>query len=160
MLSYFIHVPYCYEYLLNQIPIGLLLYSHLPVALMAFIFSAYILLKNRSLPSVLLFIICSIFTIWCACDLSSWFAFLGSANTIFTWSLLDFLAVLMFLFSYYFLYVFVTGKDLPLWQKILGLIAILPTAYIAFMGLNIPIYDLNSCAAFEDGSFTIFAYCA
>ncbi len=158
MLSYFIHVQYCYEYLVNQIPMGLLLYSHLPIALIALVFSTYVLLKAKNFPATLLFIICLIFTVWCAFDLSAWFSFLGPANTMFTWSLLDFLAVLMFFCTYYFLFTFVSGRDLPLWQKIAGVVVMLPSAYVAFSGLNIPVYDLNSCAALEDGSFTIYTY--
>lgn len=64
----------------------------------------------------------------------------------------------MFFFGYYFLYTFATGRDLTLWQKILGLAIMLPTAYVVFSGLNIPTYDLNSCAALEDRSFTIYTY--
>lgn len=137
---------------------GLLLYSHLPVALTALVFSLYVLIKSKNLPSVLLFSMCSAFTIWCAFDLSAWFSFLGSANTMFVWSLLDFMAVMMFFLGYYFLYTFTTGRDLPLWQKIVGIIIMLPTAYVAFLGLNIPTYDLNSCAALEDGARTIYTY--
>ncbi len=160
MFLHFIHVPYCYDFLVTQIPMGLLLYSHLPIAAAAFIFSTYVLVKARSLPASILFAICLTFTAWCAFDLSAWFSFLGSSNTMFTWSLLDFLAVLMFFFSYYFLYTFVTERDLPLWQKWAGFVVLLPSAYIAIQGLNIPTYDLNSCAALEDGSYTIFTYYA
>src|SRR5690349_14127332 len=150
MLSHFINVQYCYEFLVNQIPMGLLLYSHLPVALISLVFSLYVLFKAKSLPSIRLFCTCFLFTFCCPFDLSAWFSFLGSANTMFVWSLLDFTAVLMFLFSYYFLFTFTTGKDLPLWQKIIGVIVILPTSYVAFFGLNIPAYDLNSCISVED----------
>jgi signal transduction histidine kinase len=158
MLAHFIQVTYCYQYLLNQIPIGLLLYSHLPVALMALVFSTYVLVKAKSLPSTILFAICVTFTAWCVCDLSAWFSFLGSANTMFTWSLLDPLSALMFFFSYYFLYTFVSGKDLPLWQKITGGLLLLPSVVISLRGLNIPLYDLNSCTALENASYTIYSY--
>jgi len=158
MPSYFIHVQYCYDYLVNQIPMGLLLYSHIPTALLAIGFSTYVLIRARNLPSVLLFAMCLSFGIWAAFDLSAWFSFLGSANTMFTWSLLDFIAVLMFFFGYYFLYTFVTGKDLPGWQKLLGTLAVLPSATIALLGLNLTNYNLDSCEAIENSSFTIFTY--
>src|SRR4029077_2828561 len=108
MPAFFIQVQYCYQYLVNQIPMGLLLYSHLPTALMALVFGTYVLVKARTFQAFLFFNICLTFTIWCLFDLSAWFAFLGSANTMFTWSLLDLMAVLMFFFSYYFLYTFLT----------------------------------------------------
>jgi signal transduction histidine kinase len=137
---------------------GLLLYSHIPTTIVAILFGTYVLVRARNLPSVLLFSICLSFALWAACDLNAWFSFLGSANTMFTWSLLDMYAVLMFFFTYYFLYTFVTGKDLPLWQKIVGILAIAPTSIVAFLGINIPTYDLNSCTALENDHFTIFTY--
>lgn len=160
MLSHFIQVQYCYDYLVNQIPVGLLLYSHIPTALIALVFSTYVFVRSRNLPSVLLFCMCVTFAAWSAFDLSAWFSFLGSANTMFTWSLLDFLAVLMFFFGYYFLYTFVTEKDLPMWQKAIGILAITPSAVIALLGINLMSYDLNSCEAIENSSFTIFTYYA
>lgn len=157
ILSHFIHVQYCFTYLVNQIPIGLLLYSHLPTALIALIFSAYVAIRSRNLPSILLFAMCLMFSLWALFDLSAWFSFLGSSNTMFTWSLLDFFAVLIFFFGYYFLYTFVTTNDLPWWQKTIGVLAVTPTAAIAFLGLNITSYDLDSCEAMES-SHTVFAY--
>jgi signal transduction histidine kinase len=77
---------------------------------------------------------------------------------MFVWSLLDFVAVTMFFLAYYFLYTFITGKDLPVWQKVGGFLVLLPSAYVAFLGINIPAYDLNSCIALEDKSATIYTY--
>ncbi|KKR28201.1 MAG: Multi-sensor hybrid histidine kinase [Candidatus Woesebacteria bacterium GW2011_GWA1_39_8] len=159
MLESLMSVHYCYNYLINQIPVGLLLYSHVPTALTALIFSSYVMLKSWNRSGLLLFIVCFLFVIWSSLDLISWFN-PNAGLMMFTWSLLDFFAVLMFFFSYYFLYTFATGKDLPVWQKVVGVVAILPTAYIAFSGLNIPTYDLNSCTALEDKTFTIFTYYA
>lgn len=160
MLSNFITVQYCYNYLVDQIPIELLLYSHLPIALIALAFSIFVLVKSKNLAAFLLFITCFVFASWSILDLSAWFAFLGTSSTLFAWSLLDFLGVLMFFFGYYFIYVFISGKDLPKWQKILGIAFLIPTAYISFWGLNISSYDLNTCEAIENGSYTIYAYCA
>jgi signal transduction histidine kinase len=137
---------------------GLLLYSHVPTSLIALVFGCYVLWKARNLPAFLFFTICLTFTLWAAFDLSAWFSFLGSTNTMFVWSLLDFLAVLMFFFTYYFLYTFVTGKDLPLWQKVAGIVVLLPTTIVAVLGINIPTYDLNSCTALENNAYTIYTY--
>jgi signal transduction histidine kinase len=160
MLSHFIQVQYCYDYLVNQIPVGLLLYSHIPTALIALVFSTYVFIRSRNLPSVLLFCMCVTFAAWSAFDLSAWFSFLGSANTMFVWSLLDFLAVLMFFFGYYFLYTFVTEKDLPLWQKIIGVLAIIPNGVTALLGINLLTYNLDSCEAVENSSYTVLTYYA
>ena len=155
-----INLQYCYDYTVNQISFGLLLYSHLPAAVIALALGVFILIKAKDLSSVLFFSICFTFALWCVLDLSSWFSFFGSANTLFTWSLLDLLAVLMFFFTYWFLYVFITGKDLPKWQKWAACIVILPTAVIALTGNNLPLYDANICEAVENESLTRYAYFA
>lgn len=160
MLQYFVQVQYCYDFLVEQIPMGLLLYSHLPAALLAVLFSTYVLIKAKSFPSFLFFNLSLTFAIWTLLDLSAWFSFLGSQTTMFTWSLLDFGAVLMFFFAYYFLYTFVSGKDLPWMQKLFAFTLLVPIAAISFLGLNIVSYDLNSCIAIENGLFTRFTYVA
>lgn len=160
MLSHFINIQYCYDYLINQIPVGLLLYSHIPTALAALFFGGYVLIRKRSLVSFNLFVICLLFAISCFFNLGSWFSFLGASNTMFTWSLIDLFSITFFLFSYYFLYVFITKHDLPLWQKVIGFFVLLPTAIWTFWGSNLIAFDSNSCEALENGSVTSYLFYA
>lgn len=160
MLEHIIIVDYCYEYLVNQISIGLLLYAHIPASLSALFFSIYILLKTKSYTSKLLFGICGTFALWSFFALSTWFSFLGPENTMFTWSLLDLLGILLFFFSYYFLYTFNTNKEIPNWQKYVSIILILPTAIFTFFGKTLPIYDANSCIAVENAWMTAYPFFA
>src|SRR5690348_3065588 len=148
-LSHLIHIQYCYDYLINQIPFGLLLYSHIPTALIAFVFGLYVLLKVRTLPSLNLFVVCFAFAAWSISDLISWFAFLGSPEMMFAWGLLDLFAVVMFCFGYYFFYSFLTKQDLPIWQKGIGIALLLPTAYITLLGQNLLNFDATVCEASE-----------
>jgi signal transduction histidine kinase len=158
MLNELINVSYCYNFLVDQIPISLLLYSHIPTALVAFLFSIFVIFKTRSMPAVFLFMTSATFATWSFLDLNAWFAFLGPENTMFSSSLLDVFAILTFLFGYYFFYTFSTNHDLPNWQKIASVILILPIFYISAGGYNISLYDLNSCVALENGNYTIFTY--
>lgn len=160
MLSHFINIQYCYDYLINQIPVGLLLYSHIPTAIIAVLFGGFIFYKNRKSDSAALFIVCLAFATWCFLDISSWFSFLGSANTMFTWSLLDLIGLIMFFFSYYFLYSFITKKDLPMWQKILGIAIMLPTVTWTFFGSNLTAFDGNFCEAIENEAVAVYPYYA
>jgi signal transduction histidine kinase len=66
----------------------------------------------------------------------------------------------MFFFSYYFLYTFVTENDLPLWQKIVGSVIILPTAISTFLGLNLRLWDANNCVAIENTKITGYLFFA
>ena len=63
MMSSLIAVPYCYQYLLDQIPIGLLLYTHIPTALLALVFGGYVLWKDRRGAARLLFFLCAAFAL-------------------------------------------------------------------------------------------------
>ncbi len=159
-MSHFINIQYCYDFLINQIPSGLLIYAHIPTAFIALLFGIYLLSKSRSLSSSTLFIVCVSFAVWCLLDISTWFSFLGAENTMFTWSLLDFISLIFFFFSYYFLYTFTTGKDLPIWQKILGLCVLLPTAITTLLGLNLTSFDANTCEAVENELVTNYLFYA
>lgn len=158
MLNSLVQIQYCYEYLLNQIPIGLLLYSHLVPAFVALAFGAFVLYKAKNLLSFNLFVICAAFAIWCFLDLASWFSFLGSDVTMFTWSLVDLFGLVFFFFSYYFLYVFITKKDLPLVHKIVGMVAVLPTVIWTFLGMNLTAFEGNYCEALENEFVTVYPY--
>ena len=110
-LEHFVTVQYCYEFLIEQIPVGLLLYSHIPTALTAVVFSAYVLWEVRNRASMMLFATCLSFAAWCFADLGSWFAFLGVGSTMFLWSLLDMIGLLMFYFSYDFIHSFLLNNQ-------------------------------------------------
>ena len=158
MLSHFVNIQYCYNYLVNQISIGLLLYAHIPAALLAIILGLYVLYKTRNLEGVTLSFVCMGFSIWCFLSLATWFSFLGSGSTMFTWALTDLISLIFFFFSYYFLYTFTTKQDLPTWQKIVCIAIILPTAIWTFFGSSLLAFDANTCEAIENGLITSYPY--
>lgn len=158
MFHFLTNVQYCYDYTVNQISLGLLLYAHIPAAVIAIIFSIFLLYKNKTTKSITLSIVCVAFAIWTFLSLSTWFSFQGSSNTMFTWSLIDLFGLIFFFFAYYFLYAFITEKDLPNLQKIIGFLFILPTVVWTFFGLNLSSYNANYCEAIENSSVTNYPY--
>lgn len=154
----FINVQYCYTYLVDQIPVGLLLYSHIPTALISLFFGSYLLFKSRKILNVTLFFVCLFFSLWCFFDLISWFAYLGSPYVMFSWSLVDLISLLFFFFSYYFIYSFITKEDLPVLHKVMGVITLLPTLVWTFLGLNLQSYDANACASIENENYTTYYF--
>ncbi len=156
-LSQLISLHYCYTYLVDQISVGLLLYAHIPTALTALIFGSYILYRDRKLPNTTLFFVCISFATWCFLSFSTWLVF-SSPVTMFTWSLLDLVGLIMFFFSYYFIYTFVTNRDLPIWQKVTGILMLLPTAVSTLFGLNLVGFDGNNCVAMENDLITRYPY--
>ena len=157
MLEHLINIPYCYHYLVNQISIGLLLYAHLPGAIAAFLFGAFMLYRTRQLNGSLLFLVCACFATWCMTDLVSWFAFLGSRTMMFSWSLADVFSSLFFFFAYYFLYVFIRERDLPLWQKAAFLAAFAPILAWVVMGTRLTGYTAATCEALESDAATNYS---
>ena len=147
MLTSLINVQYCYDYLVNQIPVNLLFYSHLTVVVASLIFGIYLLSKSRTLPSIMFFLVCLSFAIWSLLDFGAWFSFIGSGSTMFTWELTYPFILLFFFFSYYFLYTFSSGHDLPSWQKFLGLVALAPIFISTFFGYSLTSYNGNYCEA-------------
>lgn len=158
MPSALIQVQYCYDYVTNQIPLGLILYTHGPTALLALLFSGYVLAKVRSRASWALGVVCVAFAVWCGLDLISWFVFLGSSPVMVAWSLLDLVALVFSLGAYGFLHAFVTDKPLPAWQQIAGVFLIAPTLLWTFLGLTLSAYDANTCEALEREPFTLYPY--
>lgn len=158
MLTNLIQVQYCYDYVTNQIPLELLLYTHVPTALLALLFGGYVLSQDRGLASRALAVVCAAFAAWCFLDLTSWFVFLGSATVMFAWSLLDLTALIFFVAAYSFLHAFLLGRDLPAWQKAVGVALLLPTALWTFLGLTLTGYDANICEAIEHSTLTLYPY--
>ena len=158
MLFPLIGIQYCFDFLINQIPVQLLLYSHIPTAAITLFFGTYVLLKTKNLTGFNLFVVCLLFAIYCFLDLASWFSFLGSSITMFAWSLLGLVSLCFFLFSYYFLYTFTTKHDLPLWQKISGIIVLFPTAWMTFAGNTLQSFDANTCASIDASFANIYLY--
>ncbi len=111
--------------------------------------------KPKKLEALLLFSVCLLFALWSMFDLGSWTLFGGSAFIMAAWSPVDLFALSFFLFSYYFLYVFFTGKDLPPIQKMAGLLIIAPTLVTTFFGFNLSTYHVPICEASETTGFAV-----
>lgn len=151
----FVFVQYCYDFFVHQVPPLLVFSSHILPALLGLLFSGSILYrvckdhKSKKLEATLLFYVCILFALWSLFDLGSWTLFGGAPLIMATWAPVDLLGMSMFFFAYYFLYAFLTGKDLPTWQKITGLLILLPTFVTTFLGLNLTIYNIPVCEADE-----------
>ncbi|MEI6479917.1 MAG: HAMP domain-containing sensor histidine kinase [bacterium] len=159
MINFFIKNQYCYDYVANQISTSIITYSHLPTAIIALLFGGYVLYKSRSLNTFILFFICLFFSIWSFLDLGawvSWFNFTGPSSVMFSWSSLEIFGLLIFLFSFYFLYVSIKEKDVPFYYKILGILSLVPLSYWEITGKILNRYDTFSCGAIESNSVTTY----
>ena len=105
----------------------LLYYSHIPTAGMALLIGFYILVKNKNdVLSRQLAAITFLFALWSTIDLIVWFTYNNARFLMFAWSLYGIVHILIYLFSLFFAYTFITKKTPSRTLKTLASILFLP----------------------------------
>lgn len=160
MPEHLIVIAHCYDVLVNQIPLGLLLYAHIPTSLLALCFGLFLIAKKRTLTTTSFFTLCFLFALWCFLSLNAWSGFLGAENMMFAWSLVDLISLLFFFFSYRFLHAYIFDADISTLEIIAGVLFILPVAVTTFFGYNLIGYESYYCEAVEHDLVTDYPYIA
>lgn len=138
----------------EQISVKLLVFAHIPTAIIAIIFAGLLYVKTKKLSGLYLLLLCVSYGIWSYLSLVTWS---GTATMImFSWSLLGLFEVCFLFLSYWFFYVFVRNEDLPVWQKIGTASLIIPSCVIALRTLDLGLYDTAYAVAREN--LDIYAY--
>lgn len=133
---------------------ALLLYSHIPTALIALALGVFVLVKNNSIVSRLLFYITLSFLAWCTIDLVVWFSYDNSTLLMFAWSLYGLIFTSIFITSLYFIYVFFDGKDISFKLKTILAMLCLPVIFLTPTTKNLVGYNNTECIAKEGTMFT------
>lgn len=123
----------------------LIYYSHL-VPAMAGLLLAFMVWRQRQ-PILLnrLFIFLALaFSVWALIDLTLW-AHESPDYIMFAWSSLAYIEPLIYFGAAYLFYTFVTGKDAPLWVKLLCVALYLPTLVLAPTSLNLTAFSYLDC---------------
>ena len=129
----------------------LLFYSHIPTAGLALLIGLYILVQNKSdILSRQLAAITILFAVWCALDLTVWLAYSNSRYLMFAWSLLNIVFTLIFVCSFYFVYVFVNQKDISLRMKLFFIVTLLPLFLFLSTKINLVASNATDCVAIEN----------
>lgn len=135
---------------------SLAMYSHLVPAAIAILIGLVAFLKDkRSLVSTqfLLFIIT--FCLWLFGDLITW----TSSNyylIYFSWSLLDLINIVFYIFATYFFSVLCIKKDINIWLKSFYFVMVLPAFYITINGLSVLGFNQSVCEAIENSELTSY----
>jgi len=123
----------------------LLFYSYIPIFIIVLIFGFFIFLKNRKdLQSRLFLVITLSFALWIVAILFQWIAVYDSI-VHFAWQVLAIPEIFIYIFSVYFVYVFLYKQDLPFWGKVslsivcAPIILLMPTTY------NVASFDPVNC---------------
>src|SRR3989338_10278730 len=98
---------------------ALLYYAYIPIAVLSIIFGLFVLFKDKfSLLGRLLFFISLFFSLWILNIIVEW-ASVDPLIQMFSWQITGIFEIAIFLFSIYFLYVFVENSDLQFIYKVI-----------------------------------------
>ncbi len=134
----------------------LLYYSHFPAVFSAVIVGLLIYSKNKTLQAQLLLALVFLFSLWNLIDLINW-TNVDSRRIMLTWSIMNFVAILIAAVTLYFSYVFLEKKDISWKVKIIAMVLLLPYLVLLPTTYNISTFDLSLCEA-EDGVLDIYFY--
>lgn len=142
------NLRYCGEYV-SEVS-DLLIYSHVPVALIVLFVAFFIYTQKRDLlPSKILLVLGFVFAIWTVLNLTIWFSYDNASLLMFSWSLIEIFSALLFILSFYFVYVFLQRADLSPAKKVLLFLPILPILILAPTHFYLNTYDMQECIATE-----------
>lgn len=124
-------------------------YSHIGTALIAFFVGLFVYLSNReSLSAKILLLLTLAFSAWTALDLVTWID-VDSRKIMFSWATLISMDMLIYLLSFYLLYVFLYKKDLNIWYQLFLFTPLIPIILFAPTTLNLLYFDTVSCNAID-----------
>jgi len=139
---------------------NLIYYSHFFSAIPALIIGLFVFLKSKKiLVARILFVNTLLFSVWIYFDLILW-ATEKPAYTMFFWSIIILVEVLVYVTSYYLVRLFVDNKDISILSKFLIFFVILPLIVIIPTRYNLVNFDFTNCdrAATESNVITYYSY--
>lgn len=156
MICYLFNEPF-YLFFSPDLP-GLLYYSHIPATIIALLVGFFVFLNGRQfILNRLLFVISILFSLWTLTNLIVW-TNIHSDFMLLAWSFFGILSALLSIFSVYFVYVFVKGKDVSNRMKILFLSLLAPVIVLAPTAYNLNGYNITTCDAFTYENLAFYAY--
>lgn len=136
---------------------ALLYYSHIPVMLICLLMGFFVFFKSQTLVSKSLLTISLTFSIWLGIDLIAWIS-TNSLYLMFVWSLFGMLYAILFASCFYFLYVFIKGKDLNFITKIILFILILPIILFASTKFNVNNFNASTCVILPEKYYSDYIH--
>ncbi|MSR87755.1 MAG: hypothetical protein EXS69_01130 [Candidatus Zambryskibacteria bacterium] len=137
---------------------ALLYYSHIPATLVAFLLSLFIVFKNReALEAKILVAISLIYSTWAVMNLFIWTQ-IDARVIMYLWSFWFSIFALIFVLSFYFLYVFIKKRDVGFFVKLLFIALLLPIIIPAFTSFNLAFFDVGGCNAAENPLMLGYSY--
>ena len=145
------------QYLVSQAPLSLIYYSHIPTVLVGLFMGVFIFLKSgRTLASRLLLVLVTLFAVWSLFDLILWTNY-DTRLTMFFWSPLGMISMVICAVALYFTYVFFDGKDISFVKKLAIFGPIIPMIVLSPTALNLNTFNDATCEAVENHWFVNYS---
>lgn len=126
----------------------LVYYSHLTAIVVSLVLSFFIILNNRTLPARILVTISLIFSALSILDILLWTK-IDARLLMFLWSFWLFLFIATYILSAYFLYAFISKRDVNFSFKLFGVALLTGVLFLSASHYNLTAFDLYSCSAVE-----------
>lgn len=147
MICYLFTEP-TYFFFSSDVP-ALLYYAHIPATVLVLFISFFVFWKGREfLLNRLLLAISIFFSLWTLSTLILW-TNIHSNFMMFIWSFSGFILGSISIFSIYFMYVFLSKKDVSVRLRILFFALLSPTLFLLPTSLNLKGFDITVCDAFK-----------
>jgi signal transduction histidine kinase len=137
-------------YLLYSLDVpALFYYAQIPATVLALLLGFYLFRMGKEyLLNRILFILSLLFSFWVVMNLITWTS-VHSNLILFTWSFFNLIIGLISVFSIYFIYVFLTKKDVSFKIKIFFMLFLFPILVLGPTYLNLSGFDITNCDAFN-----------
>lgn len=137
---------------------GLIYFSHIPIAIISLFIGFFVLFRNKELVSRILFSMSVTFSLWVFFDFLLWEFGYNSQLAMLSWSLLSLLFSLFFVLSLYFFYVFIEKRDISFFGKIFFAMLLAPVVILFSTSLNLAGFDVRNCEPTESKIFISYVY--
>ena len=134
---------------------ALVYYSHFTAVIVSILLSVFILLNAKTLPARILMSISLVFALLATIDVLLWTQ-IDSGILMFLWSFWLFLFITIYVLSLYFLYTFISKKDVNFPVKLIATAILIGVLVLSASSLNLEAFDLYNCSAVE-GLWTLNA---
>lgn len=161
LTSLFARDTYCYQQVIVDQAYGsvsLILYSHIPTALIALVVGLYMRINNKTLESKIFSFLTLAFFLFTVGEFIEWFMFVGRDVVMISRSIIQVVDPLLFVLASYLLYVLINKKDVPLYLKTIWLLPFIPMAVAIILEKNLIGYNWQICEVMENPTWTDNVY--
>lgn len=136
----------------------LVYYSHLPIIIISVLLALFVLFQNKNyLPNRILFATIITFALWVFLDSIFW-ASNRSDVIMFVWSIIILIEPLVYVGSFYLLYLFLEKNDLPFISKLFLFLIYIPLIIFVPTKYSLSGFDLSTCLSIEGPIALYYTY--